>query len=101
MICKKEQRVKPGFHTCVSTMYGQIIITSDHSLRNKSLPPRSEVAHDDELLRELARPVPQYAVTVIYKNQQSKKQKKIFCSLKIRAKPKTKKKRRLLKSRYF
>ena len=42
------------------------MLTSDHSHRNK-------VAHVD-LSWGLARPVPRYAVTVIYRNQQRKKQ---------------------------
>ena len=50
------------------------MITSDHSLRNRSLRARNKVAHV-ELLRGL---VPRYAVTVIYRNQQRKK-KKISC----------------------
>ena len=49
--------------------------TNDHSLRNKSLRGRNKVAHV-ELLRELAKPVLRYAVTVIYRNQQRKKQKR-------------------------
>ena len=66
------------------------MISSDHSLRNKSLRGRNKVAHV-ELLRGLARPVPRYAVIVIYRNQQRKKQKR-FCLLrKKRAKAKTKK----------
>ena len=76
------------------------MITSDHSLRNKSLPARNKVAHL-ELLRELARPVPRYAMTVIYRNQQRKKQHRFSVLRKKRAKPKTKKTRRLLESRYF
>ena len=47
------------------------IITSDHSLRNKSLRARNKVAHV-ELLRGL---VPRYAVTMTYRNQQRKKNK--------------------------
>ena len=39
------------------------MITSDHSLRNKSMRARNKVAHV-ELLRGFARPVPRYAVTV-------------------------------------
>ena len=50
------------------------MITSDHSLRNKSMRARNKVA-PVELLRGL---VPRYAVTVIYRNQQRKK-KKISC----------------------
>ena len=65
------------------------MLTSDHSLRNKSLRARNKVAHV-ELLRGLARPVPRYAVTVIYRNQQRKKQKKIFCPPKKRSKVKKK-----------
>ena len=47
------------------------MITSDHSLRNKSLRAHNKVAHV-ELLRGL---VPRYAVTVIYINQQRKKKR--------------------------
>ena len=50
---------------------------NNHSLRNKSLLPRNKVAHI-ELLRELAKPVLRYAVTVIYKNQQRKKNKEFL-----------------------
>ena len=39
-----------------------------------SLRARNKVAHV-ELLRGLARPVPRYAVTLTYRNQQRKKQK--------------------------
>ena len=60
------------------------MITSDPSLRNKSLRSRNKVAHV-ELLRGLARPV-----TVIYRNQQRKKQKD-FPPSKKRARPKAKK----------
>ena len=59
------------------------MITSDHSLRNKSMRARNKVAHV-ELLRGL---VLRYAVTVIYRNQQRKK-KKISCPPEKRAKPK-------------
>ena len=93
-------RLKPGFHTYVSrthngarclTMYGWTPMnTNDHSLRNKSLEGRNKVAHV-ELLRGLARPVPRYAATVIYRNQQRKKQKRFSVLRKKRAKPKTKK----------
>ena len=76
------------------------MITSDHSLRNKSLPARNTVAHL-ELLRELARPVPRYAVIVIYRNRQRKKQKGFSVLRKKRAKPKTKKQRRISESCYF
>ena len=65
------------------------MITSDHSLCNKSLRARNNVAHV-ELLQELARPVQQYAVT-IYRNQQRKKQQIFIVLRKKRAKPKTKK----------
>ena len=51
------------------------MISSDPSLRNKSLRACNKVAHV-KLLRWLARPVPRYAVTVIYRNQQRKKQKR-------------------------
>ena len=63
--------------------------TNDHSLRNKSLRGRNKVAHV-ELLRGLARPVPRYAVTVIYRNQQRKKQKRFSVLRKKRAKLKSK-----------
>ena len=59
------------------------MITSDHSLRNKSLRPRNKVEHV-ELLPGL---VPRYAVTVIYRNQQRKK-KRFPVLQKKRAKPK-------------
>ena len=65
------------------------IITSDHSLHNKSLRARNEVAHV-ELLQRLAKPVPRYAVTVIYRNQQRKKQKRFFV-LRKKSKAKNKK----------
>ena len=45
------------------------------SLRNKSLRARNNVAHV-ELLLGLARLVPRYAVTVICRNQQRKKQQR-------------------------
>ena len=64
--------------------------TNDHSLRNESLRARNKVAHV-ELLRGLAMPVQRYAVTVIYRNQQRKKQKTFSVLRKKRAKPKTKK----------
>ena len=64
------------------------MITSDHSLRNKSPRARKKVTHV-ELLRAFVWPVPQYAVTVIYKNQQHKKAKDFLFSKK-RAKLKTK-----------
>ena len=64
--------------------------TNDHSLRNKSLQGRNKVAHV-ELLGGLARPVPRYAATVIYKNQQRKKQKRLSVLRKKRAELKTKK----------
>ena len=50
------------------------MITINLSIRLKSLRARSKVAHV-ELLRGLARLVPRYAVTVINRNQQRKKQK--------------------------
>ena len=59
------------------------MITSDHSLRNKSMRARDKVAHV-ELLRGL---VPRYAVTVIYRNQQRKKKRSPVLQKK-RAKPK-------------
>ena len=58
------------------------VITSDHSLRNKSLRARNKVAHV-ELLRGL---VPRYAVTVIYRNQQRKKKISIPPEKKSKAK---------------
>ena len=64
--------------------------TSNPRLSNKSLRDRNKVTRV-ELLRRFVRPVPRYAVTVIYRNQQLKKQKKIFCPPKKRAKPKNKK----------
>ena len=57
------------------------MITINPSLRNKSLRARNKVARV-ELLRGLARPVQRYAVTVIYRNQQRKKQERFFCPLK-------------------
>ena len=66
------------------------MMTINPSLRNKSLRARNKVAHV-ELLRGLARPVPRYAVTVIYRNQQRKKQKRFSVLRKKGAKPKTKK----------
>ena len=60
------------------------------SLRNKSLQDCNKVAHV-KLLRRLAKLVPRYAVTVIYRNQQRKKQKRFSVFRKRRAKPKTKK----------
>ena len=65
------------------------MITSNHSLRNKSLRGGDKVAHV-ELLRGLARPVPRYAVTVIYRNQQRKKQQR-FSVLRKKSKTKNKK----------
>ena len=53
------------------------MITIDPDLRSKSLRARNKVAHV-ELLLGLARPVPRYTVTVIYRNQQRKKQKNNF-----------------------
>ena len=61
------------------------MITIYPSLRNK-------VEHV-ELLRGVARPVPRYAVTVIYRKQQRKKQKK-FSVLQKKSKAKNKKKQR-------
>ena len=59
--------------------------TNDHNL------PQPWQRKPVELLRELVRPVPRYAVTVIYRNQQRKKQNR-FSVLRIkRAKPKVKK----------
>ena len=66
------------------------MITSNPSLRNKGLRPRNKVAHV-ELLRGLAKLVPQYALSVIYKNQQRKKQHRFSVLRKKRAKPKAKK----------
>ena len=83
--------VKLGFHTCVRAMPHDVwtpMITSDHSLRNKSLRARNKVAHV-ELLRGLVRPVPRYAMTVIYRNQQRKKQRfSVFRKKKSKAKNK-------------
>ena len=64
--------------------------TNDHSPHNESLRARNKVAHV-ELLQGVARPVPQYAVTVIYRNQQRKKQKKIFLFTETKSKAKNKK----------
>ena len=64
------------------------MLTSTHSLRNKSLRVCNKVAHV-ELLRKLARPELRCAMTAIYRNQQRKKNK-IFCPAKKRAKLKTK-----------
>ena len=61
------------------------MITSDPSLRNKSLRARNKVAHV-ELLRGLARPVP----ALIYRNQQRTKQE-IFSVFRKKSKPKAKK----------
>ena len=66
------------------------MITINPSLRNKSLRARNKVAHV-ELLRGLARPVPRYAMTVIYRNQQRKKQKKFSVFWKKKSKAKIKK----------
>ena len=52
------------------------MITSDHSLRNKSLRARNKVAHV-ELLRGL---LLRYAVAVIYRNQQRKKKQDLLSS---------------------
>ena len=57
------------------------MITSDPSLRNKSLRPRNKVAHV-ELLQVLVRPVPRYAVTVIYRHQQRKNKEDFLFSKK-------------------
>ena len=65
------------------------MLTSKPSLRNKSLRARNKFAHV-EVLRGLARPVPQYAVTVTYRNQKCKK-KKDFQSSKKEQGQKTKK----------
>ena len=48
------------------------MITSDPSLCKESLRARNQVAHV-ELLQGLARSVPRYVVTAIYRNQQRKK----------------------------
>ena len=61
------------------------MITSDHSLRNKSLRGRNKVAHV-ELLRGL---VMRYAVAVIYINQNARKNK-ISCFPKRKSKAKNK-----------
>ena len=65
------------------------MITINPNLPNKNLRARYKVAHV-ELLRGLARPVPRFAVTVIYRDQQRKKQQR-FSVLKTRAEPKTQK----------
>ena len=52
-----------------------LMITSNPSLRNKSLRARNKATHV-ELLLGLARPMPRYAVTVTYGNQQRKAQKR-------------------------
>ena len=65
------------------------MITSDPSLCKESLRARNQVAHV-ELLQGLARSVPRYVVTAIYRNQQRKK-KDFLAFEKKRAKPKTKK----------
>ena len=65
------------------------MITSNSSLRNKNLRAHNKVAHV-EFLRGNARPVPRYVVTVTYKNQHRRTQKKYFLSSKNRAKLKTK-----------
>ena len=68
----------PGFHTCFSRTHNGArcdvwtpMLTSNHSLRNKSLRPRNKVAQV-ELLRELVRPVPRCAMTVTDKNKKTK-----------------------------
>ena len=66
------------------------MLTSNPNLHNKSLQARNKVAHV-ELLRGLARPVPQYAVAVIYRNQQRKKQKRFSVLRKKEQSPKQKK----------
>ena len=82
------QKCLVSIHTCL-TMYGWTpMITINPSLRHKSLRARNKVAHF-ELLRGL---VPRYAVTVIYRNQQRKKQNRFSVLRKKRAKPKTRKK---------
>ena len=80
------------------------MITSDPSLRNKSMRARNKVVHV-ELLGGLARPVPRYAVTVIYRNQQRKKQKR-FSLLRKTTEQSQKQKnndgfRKVSESRYF
>ena len=65
------------------------MITSDPSLCNKSLRARNKVAHV-ELLRGFARPVLRYSVTVTYRNQQRRTQKRFSVFRKKRAKLKTK-----------
>ena len=66
------------------------MLTSNPSLCNKSLRARNKVAHV-ELLRGLARPVRRYAVTVTYRNQQRKKQKRFSVLWKKKNKTKNKK----------
>ena len=80
-MCQQNTQQCPMPHDAWTPM-----ITSNPSLRNKSLKARNKVTHV-ELLRRLARTVPRCAVT--YRNQQCKK-KKIFCPPKKRAKLKTK-----------
>ena len=65
----------------------------DNNEHKRSQPSQQKPARSQhvELLRGLARPVPRYAVTVIYRNQQRNKQKRFFVIRKKRAKLKTKK----------
>ena len=65
------------------------MITINPSFRNKSLQARNKVAHV-ELLRELARPLQRYAVTVIHRNQQRKKTKIFLCFSKEQGQKQTK-----------
>ena len=66
------------------------MIENDHSLCKKNLRARNKVAHV-ELLRGLARPVPRFAVTVTYRNQERKKQERFSELRKKGVKLKTKK----------
>ena len=54
------------------------MLTSNPSLRNKSLRARNKIPHV-ELLRGDARLVPRYAMTATYGNRKRSIQKKIFC----------------------
>ena len=63
------------------------MITSDTAFATKACELATK-SHVLNFLRGLVRPVPRYAVTVIYRTQETKK---IFCLPKKRAKPKTKK----------
>ena len=83
-----KNKLKPGFHTCVSRRYSsdRPMPTNNPSVRSKSLRARMKVAHA-ELLRRDARLVPQYAVNVTYGNRECRIQKRFFPSGKKRARP--------------